>query len=474
MEYRIKCLLITIAFVLNGCGGSTSNEESSVYIGDYLGVSSGKVQSTQQSLPSKSLTQAHFKYAFSKLRRLSPVVTSQDSYRRFTQRYNDEPDDYEYISELIAPLDVQFFLAQLSMGAEGATRDAFSAVSDFNFKENISYADISLWEQQITQLNSIDRQKVLWGQSGYLFRRGFLDAQVEYWAPEIKGLNFLQDPYTSENVIYETLYDEQLSPVIDRRSRLVVFQVSQLASGWNNGINVTPVIGRFGEQNIQRVTNMLKITGDLNSFETEEYSAVELPFASDELAMLIITPAQGQFESVRKKLNGALWKKLTSSLSVVNVSIQLPELVLEREYLSSGFYNLGVAFNREVSASEEAADFSGINNQGFLYLSSPVQNTELNLNVSGLSAKTALTAVLSATDDEPTNLFDDSFGFNANFNATIVTSYDPFGGYSSTCISPPDQRPFIFAVYAKKSGAILYLGEIGILDVKRIDPGCGE
>lgn len=356
---------------------------------------------------------------------------------------------------LTAPFDVQQLLASLAPGAAGDTLQAIADAGGLPLLGETTGAEtlagLSLWEQRIDGLAAVERRRLLWGQWGYRFNRDYLQAMAELFGPEMGGLDFRGDAGSATAAVEAGLDDRLALTEIGDRTRLVAAQTTRLQAAWSGDLPREVVNGRFGERDNQRHVPMLRITGTLPVTEGEDFRAVELPFAAEGLSLVVITPTSGAFDSVRSRLDDDFWHALRQGLVPTPTTFYLPLFSLQREGDISG---LGIALN-----DMGLADFTPVNGAGYLYLETPRQRITLDVDADGLSAATVTAAVHNATADEPPYLFDPQPAHSSMGSAT-----DSAYTYPKSCFYPPDQRPFLFAVYAADTGTLFHLGQVKVLD----------
>ncbi len=356
---------------------------------------------------------------------------------------------------LTAPFDMQQLLAGLAIGATGETLQAIAAAGGWSSLGDAARAEtlagLSLWEQRIDALGSVERQRWLWGQKDYRFRHDYLQAQAELFGPETAGLDFRGDFISARSTVEGALDDRLILGDIGDRSRLILAQTSRLQAAWPDGLTRELFEGRFGEHEEQRWVDMLRISGELSVAEGEDYRAVAVPLAGDGLSLLVITPAAGAFDAVHGRLDTGFWRQLNEGLTPMQASLNLPVFSLSKTWVDDS--GLGIA------QSEQQADFSPVNGAGFLYLESLRQSIELQVGDTGLSATTATAVVHTATRDEPPSLFYPPSPITAGLIITAPGIRPP-----TPCFYPPDQRSFLFAVYARDTATLLHIGQVKILD----------
>ena len=164
--------------------------------------------------------------------------------------------------------------------------------------------------------------------------------------------------------------------------------------------------------------------------EEADYQAVELPYLSDAVRMLLILPAEGAFEQIAGSLDEAFFQQLRAARSQYQVTLTLPRFEFESENpLKAPLSALGMP-----GAFVETADFSGIDGGVQpLWIDEVYHKAFVAVDEQGTEAAAA-TAVVIATQSAPPSA-------EAIF-----------------------ERPFLFAIVDEPTGQILFLGQL-------VDPG---
>ncbi|MDX2463375.1 MAG: serpin family protein [Porticoccus sp.] len=474
-RFNFTLALAILPLLIGGCAEQQKGEQSdSAYIETFPANGLRKSPDALQPLTPINPTTAHHDFAFADFQSNTPF---------------DE-------NTLSAPFDLQQLLATVALGADGTTLEAFSTASGFDLSDVSTYAGISIWEQQIEAFDGVERQRFLWGQRQYGFAATYLQTQTELFGPVMSGLDFVGDPFSSQTLIDDTLGNQLSMNEIGSRTRLVAAQTTQLETGWAASSSIENVSGRFGPHYEQRWVDMARVTGMHPTTFGDNYQAVEVALADPGLSMVMITPAPGQFDNVRRNLDATLWAdirgQLDATTSTAESSIYVPKFVLTREVTNDNMPDLGVALTDDVPLSvitdgtfpvivvgddttenitpsgpedpDTAANFSRVNNAGFLYLDVPRQHITLNVDEQGLNTNTITSAVHTATNYEPGYLLGSGIGGGDSGGLEIITQ-------SSTqpCFYPSEQAPFLFAIFATASNTLLHLGQVRALDGPLVD-----
>lgn len=368
-------------------------------------------------------------------------------------------------NSIIAPFDWQQMLAALALGAEDTTLDIFSIASKLDFNSVSTFEDLSVWEQSIASNTSIERSSYLWGQSDYLFSVDYLKQQAEWFGALITASDFRLDSYQSvldiEQIISDSLF-------IGSKTRVVLSQASNIEAYWSSSLSTEAVQARFAYGDKQILVSMTRLDGAFNRYRGSNFGVAQIPLAESNLSAMIITPDREQFESVQNGLTKELWNLITTNLSSTEGSVYIPNFVLNRTLTTADLPALDIA------ESEGEANFSAVNNVGFLYLKNTSQKISLNVDVNGFSSGVNSAAVLSATADEADYVFS-----GGSFSGFVVITAGPS---TKACYNRPEQSEFIFVLYDNASKTILNIGQIRELSGESVAPdwyvgledNCGE
>jgi serpin B len=173
---------------------------------------------------------------------------------------------------------------------------------------------------------------------------------------------------------------------------------------------------------------MMHRTGRLNYLDGGDFQALELPYAGNDLAMVVLLPKKvdGLDEFERSLTAGSLADRL-AKLRPRRVEVALPRFRME-----SGFELQSVLSAMGMPAAFGDADFSGINGRRDLFISAVIHKAFVDVNEEGTEAAAA-TAVLmpraAAVRPEP----------------AVVFRAD---------------HPFAFLIRHDRSGSLLFLGRV--------------
>ncbi len=188
---------------------------------------------------------------------------------------------------------------------------------------------------------------------------------------------------------------------------------------------------RLGDGSTREVATMSQETA-LEYMNNSLFSAVNLPYGKGQYQMTVILPNTGKSTAdVIAKLDHEKWMEWMKSFRVENkVVVKMPRFKFDwKMTLNEVLVSMGMT----TAFKPFVADFSGINDGRDLYIGYVIHKSYIDVNENGTEAA-AVTAVGMFTTSMP-----------ADPPQKIYFTVD---------------RPFLFAITEKTTGAILFLGEV--------------
>jgi serpin B len=275
----------------------------------------------------------------------------------------------------------------------------------------------------------------IWGQAGYTFLPEFLDVLSQNYGAGLRILDFVGETEPSRVTINEWVADQteqrikDLIPegAINELTRLVLTNAIYFNAAWKYPFKEEmTTTGQFKllDGTIIAVPMMRQDESMLYAGGAG-YQAVELPYDGGELSMVIILPADGQFEAVEGMLSGERVKVIIAGMEIRQVDLTMPRFEFEsslglKRALSA--LGMGVAFT-------EDADFSGISGKRDLLIQDVLHKAFVSVDEAGTEAAAA-TAVIVGTTSMP---------------ELAEVKID---------------RPFIFFIRDIETGSIIFIGRV--------------
>jgi len=350
------------------------------------------------------------------------------------------------------PYSIMSALGMARAGSAGSTLDQFDAVlharQTANLDEGLGTLDQELASRSGEKSSANRKGRVsasfdasVWGQRGTRFKAGYLDILAADYDSPMWVVDFRSDAETSREAINQwstEVTQDRITEVVRRGdvtafTRFLPVAVGYLRAPWQIPFERSATrSGRFVEldgDTVDAQTMQVSAPSGLLTAEHPDWEAVEIPYLGGELALLVVVPRSGTFESFQQGLDAPMVERITDDLEDQAVDLRLPQFQFTTSAdLAGPLEALGL-----VDAFTRDADFSGITSDEVLSLSGMAYEGYFGIDEDGTDAETTATA---PSPESPTP-------------AAVKLTVD---------------RPFVFAVRDRQTGLILMLGQV-------VDPG---
>lgn len=350
----------------------------------------------------------------------------------FRQVGSQAPDSNLFLS----PLSASMALGMTMNGAKGPTLDAMRSTLGFSSMTlsdaDAAYASLIALLQGLDPHVDFEIANAIWYRQGFAVNPTFVQTDKQYFDATVQALNFDSPSaaktinawvYTSTKGKISDIVDSNIDPTI----MMFLTNAIYFKGAWQYQFNA----GYTSEQPFHLENGstlpvpMMKLPGaTLPGTETATYQAIELPYGGGAFAMDVIVPVQGTtIDDVAAELANGGWPVLLSQLTPQTGDVQIPRFRLSwgarlNDALTA--LGMGIAFGPQ-------ADFSGISDGG-LMISDVRQKAFVDVNEEGTTAAAVTKVTASVTSTE-------AWSFTAN-------------------------RPFLFVIRERLSGAILFMGRL--------------
>ena len=244
----------------------------------------------------------------------------------------------------------------------------------------------------------------LWGQKGFDFLPDFLKLVKDNYGAGLSELDFVKDTEGSRKTINDWVekqtqdkIKELLKPgMLVPGTRLVLTNAIYFKSSWADQFNKEATKDEpfhlAGGNDVK--APLMHRTGHYGYFEEDTLQGLKLPYAGNELSMVVLLPkkADGLADLEKaltaEKLDG--WMKKFGGEKVI---VALPKFKTTSEF--NNMEDQLQALGMKVAFSGGAADFSGMDGKKDLFISKVVHKAFVDVNEEGTEAAAA-TAVIMA------------------------------------------------------------------------------
>jgi serpin B len=276
----------------------------------------------------------------------------------------------------------------------------------------------------------------IWGQYDYEFLQEYLDLLALNYGAGLRTVDYVGAAEEARQEINAWVSDEteerikDLIPegVLDAMTRLVLANAIYFNAAW-----MEPFEEEFTTDSAftlldggQVQVPMMRQTEGMGYALGEDYQIIERAYVGGSMAMDIILPDAGQFEAVEAAMDAAWLAEALAGLQGAEIDLSMPRFEFESEVgLTQVLQDMGMP-----TAFSDAADFSGMDGAGRLFISDVLHKAFVSVNEEGTeaAAATAVIMALTAAPAEP-----------------IRVSID---------------RPFIFLIRDLQTGAVLFVGRV--------------
>jgi len=353
-------------------------------------------------------------------------------------KINDESEASDNI--VISPLSASMALGMTMNGAAGDTRTAME--NTLGFKDMTADDINESYKNLIGALTTVDPQVTIeipnsiWYSHVFSVLQEFVNVNINYFNAEVNPLDF-SDPASVDvinNWVAESTHDKikTILDQIDEGARMFLINAVYFNGTWKFEFDeqyTEPETFYLADGTTKQV-DMMKQEATLSYFSNEVFEAVDLFYGTGNFSMVVMLPkADYTTEDIISEMNNENWNNWMNGFSEAHIQLSMPKFKLEYEKrLNDALIGMGMA----PAFDPYAADFSKINPDEPLFIGFVKQKTFIDVNEEGTEAA-AVTIVGMFTTSTPAPELPYFFTVN---------------------------KPFVFAIKERDTGAILFLGKV--------------
>ena len=344
-----------------------------------------------------------------------------------------------------SPFSISQALAMTLAGARGETERQMTNTLHYELPQSALHPsfnaldrelasrgrDLQVEENQFFELNIAN---AIWGQQGYEFLPEFLDVLAENYGAGLRPMDFAGAPEESRMKINDWVSEETQDKIkdllpsgaVDSNTRLVLTNAIFFNASWQWPFDkrlTRELPFHLAGGGMVEVPMMTETSRDLYGYvKGEGYEAVDVPYSSGEMSMTILLPDEGTFGEFEDSLNAQGLDRILDDIEIRHISLTMPLFELESEFsLDQTLAEMGMpdAFGAE-------ADFSGMTGTKGLWISEVVHKAFVSVDEEGTEAAAATAVVVQES-------------------GPMLVTVD---------------RPFIFLIRDRATGAVLFLGRV--------------
>jgi serpin B len=353
---------------------------------------------------------------------------------------------------VFSPASIVAALAMTHAGAAGTTAEEMTEALHFTLQgdalhQAFNSLDAALesrsWEGKNAEGEDegvlVKTANSLWAQQDLDFEQDFLDTLAANYGAGVRLVDYKTAAEAARQAINQWVAGETNDKipeligqgVLNALTRLVLVNAVYLDATWANQFDPgLTADGQFTTLAGDSVTaSMMSQSESFPYAAGDGWQAVELPYLRDELAMLLIVPDSGRFAQVESGLSSGLVAEAAARLEAgTQVNLTMPKF----EFRTQASLNEALTALGMTSAFDpDTADFSGMTTQEKLFISDVIHEAYIDVDEGGTEAAAATAVIMEMAMAMPGEIV----------NLTI-------------------DRPFIFAIRDRETGALLLLGRV--------------
>ena len=335
-----------------------------------------------------------------------------------------------------SPLSLNMALGMLYNGASGETRAEMAEVlgmADFTDTEiNEYYKKMSQALLNIDPLTDISIANSIWYREGFPVKQSFIDINQEYFDAVVKSLDFSKsdavdiiNKWCAEKT--KDRIEKIIEAPIDDLTMMYLINALYFKSNWQFKFDKANTRqDDFTKADNQKIKVNMMIQSERFPYYADQFlKCVEMPYGNGAFSMVAILPADNMnIDQLIEYLDNTVWENIVENLHEQKIGLGLPRFKIECDIpLIEPIKNMGM----QLIFNKDLADLTNISNVRPLFVSDIKQKTFVEVNEEGTEAA-AVTVIGISADSAPPSFF-------AN-------------------------RPFLYLIKEKSTGAILFIGRM--------------
>jgi len=341
-----------------------------------------------------------------------------------------------------SPYSISAALAMTYGGARGNTAKEMAATLHFDgpqqpFHEAFGALTRKLQGEDKKRRFQLHIANRLWGQKDFGFVPEFIASSREHYGAGLEEVDFIGATEQARQAInawvqkqtQDKIKDLLKPGILNNLTRLVLTNAIYFKAAWIEPFdpkNTKP--GDFLAGGVKKTqVPMMRHSQRTRFMETDDFSALELPYEQHELSMMVRLPKKSDgLAALEKTLTDEQLQKCLAKLSDRQVDIQLPKFKTTAEFrLDQVLQEMGMrdAFD------DTKADFTGLSSMKGLSITAVVHKAFIDVNEAGTEAAAATAVVIGLR----------SLPQPATFHA---------------------DHPFIYLIRDNQTGSVLFAGRV--------------
>lgn len=304
-----------------------------------------------------------------------------------------------------------------------------------------------LRERETPENDSAERLQLniansLWAQDNFPFRQSYVDLVRDYYDGGLYFRDFTSAPEEVRTAINDWIEDQTEDKIEDMlapgsvspMTRMVLVNAIYFNGSWAFPFEEdTTQDDTFTLLDGSTVTvPMMTQQESFGYMRGDGFQAVELPYYGQDMAMLIILPDEGQLETFRAEFGPEQFNTIREGLAGQKVRLTMPRFEFKTSLdLTAALSALGMVDLFDPNQADLTGMFDPAATNETLFVSTAIHEAYIGVDEAGTEAAAATAMAFATAAPEP--------------EEPLVLHLD---------------RPFIYSIYDRQTGAILFMGHV--------------
>jgi serpin B len=312
---------------------------------------------------------------------------------------------------LVSPYSISVALAMTYAGARGNTEVQMASALHFTLPQErlhpaFNALDLALESRSEAPAEEegdrfqLNVANAIWGEKTWPFLTSFLDVLSENYGAGLRILDFIKAPEWCRTLINTWVSDETQGRIqdllppgsIDESTRLVLTNAIYFKASWYYPFDEAQTLPRtFTLRDGSEVAvPTMRATGPYRIAKGDGYEAAELMYLGEQLSMVILMPDAARFDEFESQLDAAALASILASMEGGWVDLSMPKFGCQTSLsLKETLIALGMT-----DAFTLAANFSGIDETGLLFIDRVLHKTFIGVDEKGTEAAAATAVIM--------------------------------------------------------------------------------
>ncbi len=338
----------------------------------------------------------------------------------------------------ISPMSVSLALAMVYNGANGATKTAMENTLGFSGMSteqiNISQGMLLDYFQELDSAVQLEIANSIWYRNSFSVKDEFVKVNEEYYDAEVTGLEFNnQAPKIINNWVNEKTQGliPEIITDIPPLLRMILINAIYFKGSWTHPFDEddTQEEQFYLTEDSVTLCPMMFLDRRFSYHANEIFQVIDVPYGQKDYSMTVFLPVpEISVDSLIGLIDRNSWNNWTKRLANAEGMLYLPRFKFAYSATLNPYLS---ALGMDICFSTQNADFSGISDE-YLYINEVIHKAFIETNEEGTEAAAVTSVGMKTLSITP---------LSPKFTMRV-------------------DRPFLFAIRERQSGAILFLGKV--------------